>query len=352
MKRVAYLAELGKQMANDEALNQLAEAAEQYNPWFTKQFVQYALEGICSNMLDENKLNSFAKQYSITDEQVQKTLGLIFAGNIPLVGFHDFLCGYLAGWKMQIKLSSKDDFLFKRVLELLQQIDTEANQRITLTEKLQNFDAVVATGSDSTYSYFEYYFRNYPRILRKNRNSVAILTGQETPEQLKQLADDVFLYFGLGCRNVSKLYVPVGYDITQLFPHFETYKWLHSHTKFMNNYDYQRTILLLNKTPHFANEFVMLVENENIASPIGTLYYEHWHDERVLQTKLGALADKIQCVVAAQGYLATHNSLLTTASSSSLAPLPSPFVSFGHAQQPSLIDYADGIDTMQFLLGQ
>lgn len=352
MKRVAYLAELGKQMANDEALKQLAETAEQYNPWFTKQFVQYALEGICSDMLDENKLNSFAKQYSITDEQVQKTLGLIFAGNIPLVGFHDFLCGYLAGWKMQIKLSSKDDFLFKRVLELLQQIDSEAAQRITLTEKLQNFDAVIATGSDSTYSYFEYYFRNYPRILRKNRNSVAILTGQETPEQLKQLADDVFLYFGLGCRNVSKLYVPVGYDITQLFPQFEKYKWLHSHTKFMNNYDYQRTILLLNKTPHFANEFVMLVENENLASPIGTLYYEHWHDERILLTKLHALFDKIQCVVASQGYVATLNSQPATQSPSSLVPRPLPLVPFGRSQHPALTDYADGIDTMQFLLGQ
>lgn len=337
MKRVEHLAELGHLLQKDSVLQQLAQTAEQYNPWFTNTFVQQAIQGICADMLAHEKLQPFAGQYALPKDGSNKTLGLIFAGNIPLVGFHDFLCGYLSGWKMQIKPSSKDDFLFTRVLELLQQIDSGAAQQITLTEKLQNFDAVIATGSDSTYSYFEYYFRSYPRILRKNRNSVAILTGHETPEQLQQLANDVFLYFGLGCRNVSKLYVPVGYDITQLFPHFEKYKWLHSHTKYMNNYDYQRTILLLNKTPHFANEFVMLLEQESLSSPIATLHYEHWHDERLLHTKLSAQADKIQCVVS---------------SALPLVPRPLSQVPFGQAQYPSLTDYADGVDTMQFLLGQ
>ena len=234
---------------------------------------------------------------------------------------------------MKIKLSSKDDELFPFVLQMLIEIDPPLKDRVGIVERLKDFDAVIATGSDNTNRYFEYYFRNYPKILRKNRNSIAILTGEESDLDLEKLADDIFLYFGFGCRNVSKLYVPVGYDVRVLFPHLKKYAWLHQHGKYMNNYDYNRTILLLNKTEHLANEFIMLQESPSIPSPISVLYYEYWHDENVLKTKLKESADKIQCIVSGQP---------------ERWKFPSS-VRFGRSQRPELWDYADGVDTLEFL---
>ncbi|MFN8288361.1 MAG: acyl-CoA reductase [Chitinophagales bacterium] len=332
MQAVGYLVELGKRIRTDELLKEKTATAERQNPWFTQQFVQQAVDAICNDMLQEEKLNQWLSAYKL--RPIDKTVGLIFAGNIPLVGFHDFLCAYLCGCKMKIKQSSKDDVLFPRIIELLIEIDPDLTNRLEFVEKLKGFDAVIATGSDNTNRYFEYYFRDYPKILRKNRNSIAILNGQESDEELQALAHDVFDYFGFGCRNVSKLYIPVGYNFEKLFPNFSAYAWLHQHTKYMNNYDYNRTILLLNKTPHFANEFVMLVENESIPSPIGNLNFEYWHDEKVLQSKLKQSAEKIQCVVST-----------TPEKWEGLAS-----VKFGEAQHPQLWDYADGVDTMAFLL--
>ena len=303
------------------------------NAWFAPGFVQYAMDAVSHEMLNEQKLKQWLARYDL--REVSKTIGLVFAGNIPLVGFHDFLCCYVAGCKMKIKLSSKDDTLFHSILDILFEIDPEAKGRIEIIETLKDFDAVIATGSDNTNRHFEYYFRKYPKILRKNRNSVAILTGEERARDLDLLADDIFLYFGFGCRNVSKIYVPVGYDITVLFPHFEKYKWLHQHGKYMNNYDYNRTLLLLNKTPHLANEFIALVENESIPSPISTLHYQFWHDENVLNTLLKKNAEKIQCVVSGEP---------------DRWKLPSSVI-FGQSQHPELWDYADGVDTVAFLFG-
>lgn len=332
MDTVGNLVELGKRIKADELLKQKAVAAERQNPWFTAAFVQQALDAVCTDMLNEAKLQQWLSAYRL--KAVNKTVGLVFAGNLPLVGFHDFVCAYVAGCSMKIKLSSKDDLLFPRILELLTEIDPGLKARVEIVEKLKDFEAVIATGSDNTNRYFEYYFRQYPKILRKNRNSVAILTGEEGDTELQALADDVFAYFGFGCRNVSKIYVPVGYNFEKLFPNFNKYAWLHQHTKYMNNYDYNRTILLLNKTAHFANEFVMLVENESIPSPIGNLNFEYWHDDKVLNSKLKQNADKIQCVVSAEP---------------GRWPLPAS-VKFGRSQHPELWDYADGVDTMQFLL--
>jgi hypothetical protein len=333
MGRIENLAELGKRLKQSEQLQEVIDKAGRKNPWFVKVFVQTALDALVTEMLNEDKLREWLNHYEL--KEVNKTIGLIFAGNIPLVGLHDFLCCYVAGCNINIKLSSKDDELFSFVLKTLAEIDPLVNTKVQLTETLKDFDAVIATGSNNTNRYFEYYFRGYPKILRRNRNSVAILNGEETGEDLGKLADDIFLYFGFGCRNVSKLYVPVGYNITQLFPHFEKkYKWLHEHNKFMNNYDYHRTILMLNKTPHLANEFIMLVENTSIAASIATLNYEFWHDDRVMNSLLKQDAERIQCV-------------------SSKEPdrwnLPCS-VYFGETQHPGLSDYADGIDTMQFLL--
>ncbi len=325
------LAALGSYLINSEELWAVAIKAERKNPWFAPQFVNEALDAIMHDMLTANKLNEWLSHYLL--KKIDKTIGLIFAGNIPLVGFHDFLCCYVTGCKMKIKLSSKDDELFPFILNALIKIDPELKGRVEIVEKLKDFDAVIATGSGNTHRYFEFYFRNHPKILRKNRNSIAILTGEESPAQLDELADDIFMYFGFGCRNVSKIYVPVGYDFNVLFPHFSKYNWLYQHSKYMNNYDYNRTIMLLNNTPHLTNDFIMVTENPSIASPISMLHYEYWHDTAVLNSHLKQNSDRIQCTVS--GNPNQWNS-------------PSS-VSFGQSQHPSLSDYADNIDTISFL---
>lgn len=333
MKRIENLAELGKRLKESEELQEKINTAGGKNPWFVPSFVQTAIDAVIHEMLTEEKLNEWLKRYEL--KEINKTIGLIFAGNIPLVGLHDFLCCYLAGCNVKIKLSSKDDELFLFVLKVLSDIDSDLNKKVEIVETLKDFDAVIATGSNNSNRYFQYYFRSHPKILRKSRNSVAILNGEETEEDLQKLADDIFLYFGFGCRNVSKLYVPVGYEITQLFPQFEKkYKWLHEHNKFMNNYDYHRTILMLNKTSHRANEFLMLIENPSIASSIATLNYEFWHDENIMNTLLKQDAQRIQCVASKEPARWSFPSS----------------VYFGETQHPQLWDYADGVDTMKFLL--
>ncbi len=333
-KRIGYLAELGKRLSTSAEAEDKVYRAEGRNPWFVPQFVRLALQAVITDMLDADKLQTWLANYTL--KEVNKNVGLIFAGNVPLVGFHDFLCCYVAGCTIQVKQSSKDDELFPLLLKLLGEIDPDLNSRVTLVDTLKGYDAVIATGSDNTNRYFEYYFKNHPRILRKNRNSVAILTGNETDAELEALADDIFLYFGFGCRNVSKLYVPVDFDLTRLFPRFEVkYTWLHNHNKYRNNYDYNRTVLLLNKTPHLANEFIMVLENAAIPSSIATLHYSTWHDEEVLKSHLRQQAEQIQCISAAEP---------------DKWGLPN-VVAMGQTQHPGLADYADGVDTLAFLLG-
>ncbi len=332
MNQVKSLTMLAEKLRTSEKLNEVIESASIKNPWFTHPFIHHALDSLFLQMLNKQKLNAWLSTYTLTP--VKTTVALIFAGNIPLVGFHDFLCCYISGCSIKIKLSSKDDELFLFLLQLLFEIDPEAKSRIQIVDSLKNYDAVIATGSDNTNRYFEYYFRQHPKILRKSRNAVAVLNGEETHHDLVNLAHDVFTYFGFGCRNVSKIYIPVDFDIKRLFPAFEeNYKWLHAHTKYMSNYDYQRTILLLNKTIHLANEFVMLLEHQSISSPIATLHYEFWHDERILESQLKHNSDKIQCIVSANPEKWNFTSS----------------VGFGDAQKPGLADYADGIDTLAFL---
>ena len=249
------------------------------------------------------------------------------AGNLPLVGFHDFLSVFVAGHKALIRFSSKDDKLFSFVLKNLVKISPESKEYFETTERLQGFDAVIATGSSNTGRYFEHYFGKYPNIIRKNRSSVAVLDGNETIEELKSLGEDVFTYFGMGCRNVSKLYVPKDYDFPHLLDNWAHYQPLTNHNKYKNNYDYNRSILLLNRTQHFASDYIMLMENENMTSPVSILYYEFYDNEKDWRNKLKENAEQIQCSVGkAEGLLP-----------------------FGTAQNPQLNDYADGIDTMQFL---
>jgi len=335
--RIEVLVKLGEQLRTDENLDTVFAKAAAYNPWFTVGFCRFAVDAIIDKMLAADKLKQWISRYEVAEDgKTVKTIGIIMAGNLPLVGFHDFLCAYVSGCHMKLKLSGKDDVLFPYVYDKLMQIDPSLSDRATIIERLEGFDAVIATGSNNTNRYFEYYFRDYPKILRRNRSSIAIITGEETDEELYGLADDIFMYFGLGCRNVSKLYLPEGYDVTRLFPYFGKYKWMHDHSKYMNNYDYNRTLLLMNKTPHLANEFIMLQENTAISSPVSVLYYEVYKkDVKSVLVGLSSHIDNIQCVV--------------SSSSSSMGNEFSDIVKFGNTQMPELWDYADNVDTLLFI---
>jgi hypothetical protein len=335
-ERINVLVRLGDALRSDNELENVIAKAASYNPWFTVEFCRAALDAVSDQMLSADKLDQWLSQYEIwEDDPNKKAIGIIMAGNLPLVGFHDFLCVYISGYHIKVKLSGKDDILFPYVYEKLLQIDPSLKDRSTIIDRLEGFDAVIATGSNNTNRYFEYYFRNYPKILRKNRNSVAILTGRESDEDLYGLADDIFMYFGFGCRNVSKLYVPEGYEITKLFPYFERYKWMHSHTKYMNNYDYNRTLLLMNRTEHLANEIIMLQENTVISSPVSILYYEKYENVKSLTDNLLVNLNNIQCVVCGE------SSITNTGFANS--------VKFGNTQKPELWQYADNVDILKFL---
>lgn len=325
--RIQAFVNLGKHLATlpQDTLDTLTDSARQENPWFTPDSVLKALEGIAS-MLHEENLRAWASRYTLADIQ-PKQVGIVMAGNIPLVGFHDLLCVLICGHHALVKVSSKDSRLIRYVLQFLT-AQSAAGIHAEIVDQLKSIDAVLATGSDNTSRYFEFYFSKYPNIIRKNRSSCAILTGQESPEELQKLGDDIFSYFGLGCRNVSKLYVPVGYNFIPLLESWNAYAGIIHHHKYCNNYDYQKSILLVNKIPFLDNGFVLLQESDKLVSPISVLFYEYYQDSDELTQKLDAVRDKIQCTVGA----------------SKPATIP-----FGQAQRPAVWDYADAIDTMKFL---
>jgi hypothetical protein len=333
--KITYLTALAEQIHTDKKIQIAKERAEGANPFFTKAFIESALVGIAS-WLEKSKLENWIADYPfLNKEYTPKKVAIIMAGNIPLVGFHDFLCLYLTNHFIQIKTSSKDDFLFRAVLDKLCELDTNLATRVTLLERLTDFDAVIATGSDNSFRYFEYYFKNKPSLLRKNRNSVAILTGEETDEELEKLGDDIFLYFGLGCRNVSKLYVQNEFDITRLFPRFEKYNWMHHHTKYMNNYDYHRAIYLLNQQAHLADEKIMIIESQLISSPLSVVHYERFDEWNALDIKLNSQSNNIQCIVGGE---TTKKQIQTDG-----------IIPFGQSQFPTLSDFADNVNTFLFL---
>jgi hypothetical protein len=319
-------------LAGNELLSRLSSATVQeqihrayvLNNWFTPEFTEYAIKQIAAQYLNNALLSNFASAYRFK-QQEPKTVALVMAGNIPLAGFHDWLCVMLSGNKALIKCSSKDTVLFSLWLQVLQEIAPDVAARSMITDKLKDFDAVIATGSNNTNRYFEYYFGKYPHIFRNNRSSVAVIYGHESSEELKALSDDIFIYFGLGCRSVSKVFLPVAYDIDSLLPHFNDYCRLTQHSKYMNNYDYNRTLLLLNNIPHVANEFVSLIESKSVHSALSVLHYEYYADEQSLHELLMDQAKDIQAIIG------------------------SDFIPFGKAQQPALNHFSDNIDTMAFL---
>lgn len=311
--------------------NPVFTRAYQQNPWFT---IEYAKKAIAAwgDQLSTDHLNKWLSVYQDMPQPEPKNVVVIMAGNIPLVGLHDLLSVLVCGHKAIVKLSSDDTVLMKWVIESLINIAPEWADKIEVTDERlpKNFDAVIATGSNNTNRYFEYYFKTKPSLLRKARTSVAVLTGNETPEDLHKLGEDIFTYFGLGCRNVSKIYVPEGYDIAHFYEGIADFYEHINHNKYANNYTYHKAILLMNLTKHFDNNFLLLKEDNNIASPLGVMFYEQYTNLDELSKTLENNKDQIQCVVSK---IAINNS-----------------VPLGKAQQPELTDYADGVDTVKFLL--
>jgi hypothetical protein len=314
--------------------SQLLSSVNIYNPWFTEGNVRNAVGAIAAS-LNETELTAWLKPY-IADIGKKKplTVAVIMAGNIPLVGFHDMLCVLMSGNRFIGKLSSEDKLLLPFIGKVLIAIEPNFKDCIEYTEnKLKDIDAVIATGSNNSARYFEYYFGKYPHIIRKNRNSVAVLTGKENVQDLRRLGEDIFRYFGLGCRNVSKLFVPEGYNFDQFYGALVDHGDVVQNNKYMNNYEYNRTVYLMSSDPTLLdNNFLLLKESQDYSSPVGVLYYEYYNDLNELNQKLKDDKDQIQCIVSESSEI--ENSL----------PL-------GTAQCPSLSDYADGVDTMKFLVG-
>jgi len=328
---VNVFSELGLQLSQpNEQLLTLIGSEKQYNAWFTPENVLKAVKSI-GNMLNKTDLTTWLDKYQLNEHQPKKA-GLILAGNIPLVGFHDVLCVLITGNFALIKASSQDARLIKYVLELLSAIEPVFADRYQFTERLENFDAVIATGSNNTSRYFEYYFGKVPNIIRKNRSSVAVLNGHETSEQLFRLGHDIFDYFGLGCRNVSKLLVPQGYNFNLFFESIERYNDIINHHKYNNNYFYNKSIYLVNSDKHLDNNFLLLKEDTRLASPLAVMYFEYYDDLAAVELKLNTDAEQIQCVVSAMPL-----------------NIKSQVVGFGQSQVPKLWDYANGVDTMAFL---
>jgi hypothetical protein len=334
-KRLNSLVLLGKQLTPDNIRLQIVvRETALNNGWFTEDNQWQAIAEIRKHFLSKSALETWANGY-ISDKNhapTPKTVALILAGNIPLVGFHDIMCVYVAGHKSLIKTSDKDPYLVPFIVKSLEVIDPESKNYFAFTEgALKGFDAVIATGSNNSARYFEAYFGKYPNIIRKNRNAIAILRGNEKKSHLIRLGKDIFTYFGLGCRNVSKLYVPRGYDFDPLLRALHTFKDIVMHDKYKNNFDYQFALVILNKVAYKSNGCSMMIENEGIASPIAMVYYEYYDDFATLSANIQDKKDEIQCVI----------------SNSVIEGLPC--FNFGDAQKPSISDYADGVDVMQFL---
>lgn len=298
------------------------------NGWFTEENVYFAFTE-WSKLLNKSALNKWTSSYDL-DNGTNRNVGVIMAGNIPLVGFHDFLSVLISGHSIQVKQSSSDAYFLPLIARFLEHVEPEFRGRIGFAEeRLHGFDAVIATGSNNTARHFEYYFGKVPNIIRRNRNSVAVLTGKETPSELEHLGEDMFRYFGLGCRSVSKLFVPADYDFDLLFGAIFPYGDLIHYEKYRNNYDYNKAVYLMSQFRLLENGFVMLKEDASYSSPIATIFYEYYPDPETLRNRLEDDRELIQCVVARD--------------------LPGEHVRFGETQKPALWDYADGVDTLDFL---
>ena len=329
-QNINNLVRLGELLSKTEQFNDIFEKAEQQNSWFTRANVTFAFTS-WSEALSENNVQQWLSQYQLPQTTSPKKILIIMAGNLPLVGFHDLLCVLVAGHKAIVKLSSDDRVLLPYLITQIRTFAPEWAEAVAFTDdKVTEYDAVIATGSDNTARYFEYYFGKKPHIIRKNRHSVAVLTGEETPEELQDLGKDIFLYYGLGCRSVSKLFVPQGYDFDLLFQAIYPYKDIIEEQKYANNYDYNKAVYLMSLYKLLENGFLLLKEDEHYGSPIATLFYEYYTNKEALKKKLATDREKIQCVVG-------HNFIDGE-------------IPFGQTQTPKLWDFYDVVNKLTFLI--
>lgn len=337
--RINAFVRLGQRMlidskqGSDTKFENTIKDASIHNPWFTSENVYYAIDSIANHWLVPDVLNDFVSKYpeSYFEPITSKKVVVIMAGNIPFAGLHDLICILLSGHHFLGKVSSKDGHLISAILELLFEEEPEFRKLIELSEvTLHGFDAVIATGSDNSSRYFDYYFKNYPTIIRKHRNSIAVLNGNESAEELTQLSDDIFLYFGLGCRNVSMLLVPVGYNFKGLLKAFKAWQNLDTHNKYMNNYEYQKTMNLMNLIDHIDTDIMLLKQNDSISSTVGVVHYKEYENTQQAIQFISDHINELQCIVG----------------DSKIFPNAIPF---GTCQNPNFDEFADGIDTIEFL---
>lgn len=326
--RIRDLCNLGEWLKAPVVQEMLGESASRHNGWFTPESTRAAINAILP-WLEKDNLTSWISNYP-TPVRTDRTIGVVTAGNIPLAGFHDVLCVLILGYRLNIKLSSQDNQLIPFIFNELSQMNASWTDQVQFVETLRGCDATIATGSNNTARYFEYYFRGRPLLLRKNRNSVAVLTGEETNESLKSLADDMLQYFGLGCRSISHLFLPADFDLDRIIGNMLHWHHLADHHKFANSYTYQRAILMVDQQPFIENGFFLFRECGQLASPVATVHYTRYQEMSEVQEQLNQWKDQIQCIVARQDLI-------------------SGCIPFGTTQHPSLFDHADGIDTMAFL---
>ncbi len=334
-ERIDTMAQWGQAISSlrAEQLDGLCTRAYHQNQWFTPENIKQSLSAITTKYLAKEKLDQWVSNYDLPATPSQHKVGLIMAGNIPLVGFHDLLCTYITGHKAIVKCSSKDEVLLPALLDLLRDISPEAADSIQIVDRMTGQDAVIATGGDTAAVHFEYYFKHYPNIIRKNRNSVAVLDGSESPDDIFALGHDIFDYFGLGCRSVSKLYIPRDYGLDQFFEGIYDHRDIIHHNKYKNNFDYNHAIYILTQEKFLTNDFLIVREDPSMASRIACLHIERYDDIEEVSKALKANAENLQCV-------------------SSRVPIEDiVHIPLGQSQQPGLSDYADHVDTLDFLIG-
>jgi len=328
-ERIFAFLQLGKKFSSltQKEKEQLYNRAKAKNAWFTFDNIDFSIQQIANNLTRE-KMDDWLQDYSLSISN-PKNIGLVTAGNIPLVGFHDFISVLLSGHNLMAKLSSQDEVLMKYVAQVIIEEQPEFKNKINFVEKLNNIDAIIATGSNNSSRYFEYYFGKYPNIIRKNRTSVAVLTGRENDTEYQGLGEDIFRYFGLGCRNVAKIYVPQNFNPAEFIERLTPWQVVNENHKYANNYDYNRSVYLLKQLPFWEGGYFLMLETEDLYSPLAVLYFEKYHDLTKLKSKIKNQENQLQCVVGNIDYPGA---------------LP-----FGQAQKPAWKDYADNLDTMKFL---
>ena len=313
----------------DSELNKLLKDSYQHNSWFTENNLKLSLKN-WSAELNKKNIENWLENYKI-ELKSSKTVAIIMAGNIPIVGFHDLMCSLILGFKCIVKLSSDDKILIPLIVKFIQSRFDGFKEKVFFESNiLKNFDAVIATGSNNSHKYFEYYFGKYPNLLRKTRHSVAVLNGNESDSELAMLSNDVFDYFGLGCRSVSKIFIPKGYDLDLLFNAFYMKRFVIDHNKYANNYDYNKAVYLMSEEKFYDNGFVILKEEKKLGSPIACVYFEYYDDLVQVKNIIKINNQNIQCVVSNEKIFSG--------------------ISFGTTQCPKLSDYADNVDTLKFLL--